>query len=630
MSSQPAASTEAAQDHLHALLALAAHAPGPAEFARGVVPILLRRFASPCAALELRSPTRVVHERCSGEGADPAFWTEPVEHALTEAISESKPHVRVWKTKTGEVHVALVATPILDSKGASVGAVSVATPCTSRDEARLLGDELFALAALVGSCADSLQPAAMAATGAAPTPSRSADDARTAAQTLRKSADFGSSLELAFSLTNNLRSKTGCDRVALAVVDGTRVELRSISGLDSIRKDSPWVRALQAALEETLDHGHRLVCQRRAPDSEADDLSTGHRLHRAWHTAADGAAVASLPIAANGRIALVLGLQRAGNSPFRAEELDEIAKLVEPYAPALDLVERARAGLFAHALRSLREEGRLLRTSRGIVRAATVVAALAAVGWVAFGTKAWEVSVPCRVRSAELRHVGAPIEGVLVAATKRPGDAVHAGEVLARFDCRTLELESQRLGREIETATVEERRAFAAGTASDAEFARARLAELVARRAEVDGRIGRASIVAPFDGVVLAGDPAQRAGTVLTQGEELYQLAPDARLALELFVPEGRVDAAAVGCAARFSPFAAPESSQPLTLVRIAPASTVHEGRNVFVVEARCEDDSVGLRPGMEGVAVLEAGERRIAWVYGHQALDWLRLHVWP
>ncbi|MBK7877328.1 MAG: HlyD family efflux transporter periplasmic adaptor subunit [Planctomycetes bacterium] len=619
--------TASDQDHLHALLALAARSANAAEFARGALPVLVARFASPCASLELRFPGRVFHERSGVEVGDPAFWTEPVERALTEALSEPKPHAHVFKTRDGAVELAILSAPVLDSKGASIGAMAVATPCTSRSEARLLVEELAALAALLGSCTDALHAPAPSEAGA---PNRAPEIGRGAAQALRKAAEFGTPLELAFSITNNLRTKTGCDRVALARVRGTRLDMQCISGLDSVREDSPWVQSLRAALEESADHGARIVCQRKLVGAESDDLSTGHRLHRAWHAAAQGAAVATLPISMNGRVALVIGLQRAADKPFRVEELDEIAKLVEPYAPALELVEHARASLAAHVARRVREEARLLRTSRGVVRAALGAGVVALGAWLALGTAAWEITVPCRVRTAELRHVSAPFEGVLAHAAKRPGETVRAGEPIARFDTHALELESGRLAREIDVARVEERRAFASGTASDAELARARLAELLARRAEVDDRIARATIHAPFDGRVLSGDPAQRAGSVLAQGEPLYEIAPDERVVFDLRVPEPSLGALRVGATARFSPFAASESSQPLTVTEVAPASAVHDGRNVFVAEARADGDASQLRPGMEGVAVLEAGERRVAWIYGHRALDWMRLNLWP
>ena len=67
----------------------------------------------------------------------------------------------------------------------------------------------------------------------------------------------------------------------------------------------------------------------------------------------------------------------------------------------------------------------------------------------------------------------------------------------------------------------------------------------------------------------------------------------------------------------------------PFTVERVAPVSTPGDGRNFFRVEARLEQPDEGLRPGMQGVARIAVGERRLAWIWTHELLDWLRLAVW-
>jgi hypothetical protein len=46
-------------------------------------------------------------------------------------------------------------------------------------------------------------------------------------------------------------------------------------------------------------------------------------------------------------------------------------------------------------------------------------------------------------------------------------------------------------------------------------------------------------------------------------------------------------------------------------------------------VEALLEQRSDRLRPGMEGVAKIEAGRRSLFWMITHRFVDWLRLAVW-
>jgi hypothetical protein len=35
------------------------------------------------------------------------------------------------------------------------------------------------------------------------------------------------------------------------------------------------------------------------------------------------------------------------------------------------------------------------------------------------------------------------------------------------------------------------------------------------------------------------------------------------------------------------------------------------------------------LRPGMEGVAKIDIGRRRLIWIWTHSLFDWLRVWTW-
>jgi hypothetical protein len=57
--------------------------------------------------------------------------------------------------------------------------------------------------------------------------------------------------------------------------------------------------------------------------------------------------------------------------------------------------------------------------------------------------------------------------------------------------------------------------------------------------------------------------------------------------------------------------------------------ATAEDGRNFFRVDARLEEPTSALRPGMEGVAKIEVGPRRLIWIWTHSLVDWLRLWFW-
>ena len=64
------------------------------------------------------------------------------------------------------------------------------------------------------------------------------------------------------------------------------------------------------------------------------------------------------------------------------------------------------------------------------------------------------------------------------------------------------------------------------------------------------------------------------------------------------------------------------EDSTPLVL-RYA------DGANSFRVEASLNDAPDLLRPGMQGVAKINAGQARLIWIWSHEIIDRVRLWLW-
>ncbi|MGL6047526.1 MAG: hypothetical protein ACRC02_13800, partial [Vogesella sp.] len=53
------------------------------------------------------------------------------------------------------------------------------------------------------------------------------------------------------------------------------------------------------------------------------------------------------------------------------------------------------------------------------------------------------------------------------------------------------------------------------------------------------------------------------------------------------------------------------------------------DGKNVFRVEGVLATRNPTLRPGMDGVAKVHVGERKLVWIWTHSLFDWLRLNIW-
>ena len=122
---------------------------------------------------------------------------------------------------------------------------------------------------------------------------------------------------------------------------------------------------------------------------------------------------------------------------------------VEPFAPALMLSQRAGRSLARHVRDSVARGTSSLVGPGHVGRKvfAMVLAAFAA--WFCFGSTTYELTLPCTVTPANMRHTAAPFQGVLSAVHVVEGDAVKAGDVLCAFDTRDIAQERSQLVAEL-------------------------------------------------------------------------------------------------------------------------------------------------------------------------------------
>ena len=72
-----------------------------------------------------------------------------------------------------------------------------------------------------------------------------------------------------------------------------------------------------------------------------------------------------------------------------------------------------------------------------------------------------------------------------------------------------------------------------------------------------------------------------------------------------------------------------PYETLDVRVSQLTPMATAQDGRNFFRVEATLGQGLERLRPGMEGISKVQAGERKLIWIWTHSFVDWLRLWAW-
>jgi len=382
-------------------------------------------------------------------------------------------------------------------------------------------------------------------------------------------------------------------------------------------------RRIGEAMDEVLDLDVALVHPPR------DDIDRAAVAHAALAREFRSVAVCSVPLTVGGRVVGVLTLERGSAAPFDPEMIELCKTIGGLLGPILHLKRENERGLVRHAFASLHDGIDFLLGPRhaGVKLIALVIAAI--VGFFSFATGTFRVAARTVVEGAVQRVAAAPFDGFIQQSFVRPGDTVRAGAVLCRLDDRELKLEQTRLVSEREQLVRKHRQALAAQERSTMAIIAAQIDQVEAMLSLVADKLARATLVAPFDGVVVSGDLHQLLGTPVELGKVLFQIAPLDAYRVILQVEERDIAYLRVGQPGVLTLSGMPHQYMDFSVQQITPVSTAQEGRNYFRVEARLHEVSDNIRPGMEGVSKIVAGERTLIWIWTHNLINWLRLTAW-
>ena len=164
----------------------------------------------------------------------------------------------------------------------------------------------------------------------------------------------------------------------------------------------------------------------------------------------------------------------------------------------------------------------------GLKLIALVAAAVVVFFSVTMGT--YRVSAKTVVEGAVQRVAAAPFDGYILQAAVRAGDTVRKGEMLARLDDKELRLEQTRLMSEREQLLRRQRQALASKDRAQVSELAAEIEQVAAASSLVDDKLSRATLTAPFDGVVVSGDLSQLLGAPVEQGKAAVRDRPAGRL----------------------------------------------------------------------------------------------------
>ena len=427
----------------------------------------------------------------------------------------------------------------------------------------------------------------------------------------------------AMAVVNDLARRMACDRVSLGMARDGFIALQAVSNSASFDPRAVLMQRVAEAMEEVLDSAQPL----RFPADGDEGLLAGAQAVLAQEASAQ--AVLSVPLLEEGAPIGVLTLERHRGEVFSASDVGAAKVLGMMLGPLLALKRERERGVLDKAWQGSRQGLRaLFGPGHGGLKLVTVlgVCLLLALGLV---NGEYRVAARTVVEGEVQQAAAAPFEGFIAEARVKAGDVVRKGQLMARLDDRDLQIELIKWRAEREQYLRKYQQALAKLDRASIKVLDAQAEQAQSQVRLVEDKLQRTRLVAPFDGVVVTGDLRQLVGTPVEQGKVLFETAPMDAFRIVLQVDERDIGALSRGQSGDLVLSGIPGERFRFHVKQITPVAVAEDGRNYFRVEAQMAGHTDRLRPGMEGVGKVEAGQRRLIWIWTHSLLDWLRLMWW-
>ncbi|MFM9912231.1 MAG: efflux RND transporter periplasmic adaptor subunit [Methylophilaceae bacterium] len=430
--------------------------------------------------------------------------------------------------------------------------------------------------------------------------------------------------EAATAFATELALRLGFDRVAIGLVERGQVAVKAISHSADVLAKYEAHRAIANAMDEAIEQAAVLISTEIGGKTPRILLA-----HKAL-ARATGNQICTIPLANNHEIYGAITLERGAGTALVQEDIEACETIVSLLGPVL-LLRWSEDRPWYKRMTKLglgsMKRGYMLRR---FLFKTLLYAAVVALAVLLFFPVPYNISAPAKLEGLIQRALVAPESGFLEKSYARPGDRVKAGQVLAELSDQELQLEKRKWASEL----AQHENAYGAALAqsdrvqlvinqSKADEARSQL-ELT------EQKLARSRMVAPFDGIIIKGDLRQLLGTPVQRGDVLLTIAPVDAYRLMIEVDERDVSYVQAQQGGRVALVSLPDKTLSFHVLRITPVATTKEGRNFFDVEAALTNPAqTFLRPGLEGVAKINAGNRPFIWIWTHRGWDAVRMALW-
>ena len=431
--------------------------------------------------------------------------------------------------------------------------------------------------------------------------------------------------EAATTAATALAQQIGCERVSIGLQHQLTVQLHAISGMARFDARTHLARHIEAAMDEVVASGKTITYASTPPD---DNGSVAAHAQLSRHE--NDNYICSVPLYNSGTVIGAMTFECRQPNAFSPAQVALCEQLAHLLGAVFVLKRRESQALLSKIKEDLIDAP--LRRLMGPQGLRWKLAGSALLLLMLFGLLpgTFRVTAPTILEGTVQRALVAPFDGYIKAEHARAGSAVNKGDVLAELDARDLKLERQKWHSQHQEYRKQYDKALAGLEHAEARIAKTQAAQAAAQLALLDEQLARTRLLAPFDGVIIAGDLSQALGTPVERGQVLFEVAPLDDYRVILNVDEEDITYLAVGQSGEMTLSALPGKQFPLVVEKIASIYLI-EGSSAFRVEARITDAELreALRPGLQGIGKVIIGDRSRLWIWSRRVIAWMQIQIW-
>lgn len=427
------------------------------------------------------------------------------------------------------------------------------------------------------------------------------------------------------TLVNGITTQWHLVHASVGWVDQHTIKIAAISHLDRFEQNSRQTQLIEKALMPALIQGHEI----RWPQADNPVLDTQGMAAFAQQVGAER--VVCLPIQdGQGITHLIVLLAFSAGSPPTPDlnGLQLSLELVQPRLSDLWLRSLGPGRRLLHRLQGI--SGKLFGPEYGLWKMAGVLIA-ALLLYAALGTWNYRVDASAQLNTEATRLVSAQFDGRIDQVYVTAGELVKEGALLVSLDTRELKQQESELTAEIRKAETETDKFRADGRLAETEIAQARLEQSLAKLRRIEHYIEQADSKAPFEGVVVEGEKKELLGAPVKKGDKIFRLAKIEGLYMTLMVTERQMRFIRAGASGEVALLSHPDHDIPIRVNAVIPVAQVkgQEGNQFMITAELLQAPQDWWRPGMTGLARIDVGQKNIAWILTHRAIDNIRMILW-